>query len=57
VNVVPALASLARADLEALAAALDAFAEVPVRPHVDSELAMSALRRARSRYTLEHFAG
>ena len=50
---------LAGADLDALVAALAAFADVPVSPHMDSELAMSALRRALARagYALEDFAG
>jgi hypothetical protein len=50
---------LAGADLDTLMSALKAFAVVPVSAHVDSELAMSALRRALARagYTLEDFEG
>jgi hypothetical protein len=50
---------LAGADLDALVAALGAFPDVPVSPHVDSDLATSALRRALARagYALEDFAG
>jgi hypothetical protein len=48
---------LAGTEIAALAAALDAAPEVRVNPHVDSELAMNAARRALARagYTLEEF--
>jgi hypothetical protein len=50
---------LAGTELDALVAALEAFPEVPVSPHVDSERAMRALERAleRAGYALEDFAG
>ena len=48
---------LAGDEIDALVRALDAAAEVPVSPHVDSQLVMDATRRALARagYALEDF--